>query len=287
MLYLKEFVLLTEDMEYNLILNEKRRIYNNVYPCNIFTTKSFRNITFSPITLFYGENGSGKTTLLHIIGKKIGAEARKSMNKGKYFDDYVASCSCNIVNTESLEEIKVVSSDDVFDYLLDVEAINSHINRKKEEICEEYLKYKYNSSSDFYNHYDELKNKVAANSQTMSKFTRDRIGNNNIISHSNGETALLYWERAIKENGIYILDEPENSLSASNILKLKKFIEDSMRFFNCQFIISTHSPFLLSIGGATIYDLDSEPVSIRRWTELENVKVYYQFFLNHKNEFDE
>ena len=30
--------------------------------------------------------------------------------------------------------------------------------------------------------------------------------------------------------------------------KLKKFIEDSVRFYNCQFIISTHSPFLLNLN---------------------------------------
>jgi hypothetical protein len=28
-----------------------------------------------------------------------------------------------------------------------------------------------------------------------------------------------------------------------DVLKLKKYIEDSVRFYNCQFIISTHSPF--------------------------------------------
>ena len=77
----------------------------------------------------------------------------------------------------------------------------------------------------------------------MSKYVRERIGANNIISQSNGETALTFWQNEIKENSIYILDEPENSLSAVNQLKLKKFIEDSARFYGCQFIISTHSPF--------------------------------------------
>ena len=81
----------------------------------------------------------------------------------------------------------------------------------------------------------------------MSKFVRERLGNNNIIEWSNDESALIFWEREIKEDSIYILDEPENSLSAENQLKLKKFIEDSVIFYNCQFIISTHSPFLLKL----------------------------------------
>ena len=81
----------------------------------------------------------------------------------------------------------------------------------------------------------------------MSKFVRNRLVNNTIVEQSNGESALLFWEKEIVEDGLYILDEPENSLSAENQLKLKTFIEDSVRFYNCQFIISTHSPFLLAL----------------------------------------
>lgn len=83
----------------------------------------------------------------------------------------------------------------------------------------------------------------------------------------------------------YLLDEPENSLSAENQLKLKQFIEDSARFYNCQFIISTHSPFILSLTDALIYDLDSNPVVSKKWAELTNVRTYYDFFMEHNNEF--
>ena len=110
-------------------------------------------------------------------------------------------------------------------------------------------------------------------------------GNNNIIEQSNGESALLFWEKEIQENSIYILDEPENSLSAENQIKLKKFIEDSARFYNSQFIISTHSPFLLNLNYAKIYDLDSQKVEVKKWNELSNVKLYYNFFKEREDEF--
>lgn len=42
---------------------------------------------------------------------------------------------------------------------------------------------------------------------------------------------------------------------------------------------------MLSIRGAKIYDLDENPVDIKRWTELENVREYYDFFKEHENEF--
>ena len=34
-----------------------------------------------------------------------------------------------------------------------------------------------------------------------------------------------------------------------------------------------------------IYDLDEEPVDVKRWTELPNVRAYYDFFQEHKGEF--
>ena len=62
-------------------------------------------------------------------------------------------------------------------------------------------------------------------------------------------------------------------------------MEESARFFGCQFIIATHSPFLLSMRGAKIYDMDEEVVDVKRWTELENVRDYYDFFKKHEREF--
>lgn len=97
----------------------------------------------------------------------------------------------------------------------------------------------------------------------------------------------MNYSNAIKENALYLLDEPENSLSAALQMKLKSFLEDSARFYHCQFIISTHSPFLLSMQGAKIYDLDSDPIGVKPWTELENVKTYYGFFKSHEKSFSD
>ena len=92
------------------------------------------------------------------------------------------------------------------------------------------------------------------------------------------------FSEKIGENGLYLLDEPENSLSPERQQELLRFLEDSARFFGCQFIIATHSPFLLSIRGAKIYDMDEEPVDVKHWTELSNVRAYYEFFKQHERE---
>ena len=104
-------------------------------------------------------------------------------------------------------------------------------------------------------------------------------------SYSNGETGLLYLIEQIAEPGLYLLDEPENSMSCETQLKLVEFIELSARAYNTQFIIATHSPFLLSIPNAKIYNLDTSPVSLSKWWELENMKHYFKLFNKYQAEF--
>jgi len=50
--------------------------------------------------------------------------------------------------------------------------------------------------------------------------------------------------------------------------------------------IATHSPFLLSIPNAKIYDLDSIPVVTKKWFELKNIKIYYNFFKENESKFE-
>lgn len=286
MIYLKSFDLLTESQEHGIVFGqERRRIFNSYYPIGIFTQKDFYEITFDRITIFYGGNGSGKTTLLNIIAEKLESQRKNSFDKGSHFDLYVNSCKFEMSYEEPME-IKMITSDDVFDYLLDVRSINANVNRRKERLSKEYLDAKFNKYDNSIDSYEQIKDSYDSKTKTMSKYIRERLGNNNIIEQSNGESALMFWEREIKEDSIYILDEPENSLSAENQIKLKKFIEESVRFYNCQFIISTHSPFLLNLLEAKIYDLDSEPVTTKKWTELENVKIYREFFKEHESEFE-
>jgi predicted ATPase len=161
------------------------------------------------------------------------------------------------------------------------------VDARREELFEEYTdakhaKYSYRTMAD----YEDLKKFVDAHRRTQSRYVRERLAAN-LPEKSNGESALAYFVDAVKENALYLLDEPENSLSASLQVKLAQFLEDSARFFGCQFVISTHSPFLLAMKGAKIYDLDSNPVAVRKWTELEAVRLYHNFFEMHRHLFDE
>ena len=169
--------------------------------------------------------------------------------------------------------------------MLNLRSLNEGIDRKREGMFKEYLENKY---AHFQMHsledYEQLKKVVQARSKTQSKYVRANLMDN-VREHSNGESAFLYFSEKIQENGLYLLDEPENSLSPERQQELLRFLEDSARFFGCQFVIATHSPFLLSMRGAKIYDLDEEPVDVKRWTELSNVRAYFEFFKKHEREF--
>ena len=57
----------------------------------------------------------------------------------------------------------------------------------------------------------------------MSQFLKSRVMRN-VQERSNGESALAYFVELIKDGALYLLDEPENSLSPQNQLQLKYVI---------------------------------------------------------------
>ena len=281
--YLTDLTLPSDCDESGFIANVKETCFQSFYPYNIFPLKQLRHIEFAPITIFYGGNGSGKTTLLNIIAEKIGAARHSAFNSTPFFKPYLKDCKINV--NGMLTNKQMLTSDDVFDKLLDFRYLNNGIDMKREELFEEYHKnkkssYKLQSLDD----YDYFKKICEAKSKSKSKYVKERLAQN-IAVGSNGENALNYFVNRIDENGLYLLDEPENSLSIEYQLKFKDFLEDSARFFRCQFILATHSPVLLSLKNALIYDLDDCPVTTKKWTKLENMIKYFEFFESYKAEF--
>lgn len=104
---------------------------------------------------------------------------------------------------------------------------------------------------------------------------------------SNGETAFRYFVDSVNDDALVLMDEPENSLSADWQNELMNFLAGAIREFRCQLVIATHSPFLLSIPGARIYDLDAEPIQVSKWYHLTNMRCYYELFSKNSFLFEE
>ena len=292
MLYLRNFSLPSEGREVAFLsrdVENKRTCYGNRYPFGFFLNKGVPQLTFEPITIFCGGNGSGKTTLLNLIGETLELQRSAPFNRSSFYSQYLKLCQAETTHdfTRTVRAAsRVITSDDVFDYLLDFRNLKENIDVKRKELLSEYTEKRYSklqmrSLEDL----DELRKVVDAQRHTGSRYVNENLMRD-IPGQSNGESAFLYFTRHIQEGRLYLLDEPENSLSAALQLELAQFLEDSARFYRCQFVIATHSPFLLALKGAKIYDLDRVPVESCSWTEVPNVRTFYDFFRKHKEEFE-
>ena len=269
---------------------------DNEYPCGIFGPKGLPEIWFRKATIFYGGNGSGKSTLLNLIAAKLGLERIAPFNSSELFDAYAAACEYTAGEDDEgfpqriPDGSRIITSDDIFDYMLAVRANNAEIEAEIERGKDEYRRLKYGETVKFegMKDYDELRLQVLARRPSVSrrKFLR-RTAGTEVKLNSNGETALEYFETKLKNDTLYCLDEPENSMSPAMQLDLLAMLTEKVRYCGCQLIIATHSPFLLSMEGARIYDLDAQPAEIRNWWELENTKIYYEFFKKNEGLFEE
>ena len=286
MIYLSRFFFPDGDREFDFRLSEKRKCYTTYYPFHVLSARGLGEIELDHITVLYGGNGSGKTTVLNVIAEKLALTRDAPYNRSNFFEKYTALCDFE-VRRPVPPDSRIITSDDVFDFMLDLRALNEGIDRKREALFEEYIEnrhaeFRLRSMED----YEQLKRINLARKATQSAYVRGQMPPN-AREQSNGESAYAFFTDQIGENALYLLDEPENSLSPERQQELARFIEEAVRFFGCQFLIATHSPFLLALRDARIYDLDADPARVKKWTELPNVRAYYDFFSRHRRAFEE
>ena len=281
--YISKLTLVSPGEEFGFLLSQKRTCYNSVYPYQIFPEKELREITFAPITILYGGNGSGKSTLLNVLAEKAGVTRHSPFSGSAFFRQYVEGCRLEGRNVP--EGSQILTSDDVFDYLLNIRCLNDGIDARREALFADYLDRKYAGHQlRSLSEYDDWKQSYDAKRKSQSRYVKDRLMRN-VDMFSNGQSAMKYFVDRITEDALYLLDEPENSLSIALQQDLCDYLQGAARFYGCQFVIATHSPVLLAMKDAMIYDLDTAPVRTRKWTELDNVRRYFEFFEQHRAEF--
>ncbi len=287
MVFLDSIVFPSEDAEWAFrVSSVKRTCYNTLYPFYVLSRAGLARLDFEPITLLYGGNGSGKTTALNIIAEKLNIQRSAPFNRSNFFQDYVDMCRVRL-EAPIPSESRIVTSDDVFDFMLNIRSLNEGIDRKKEMLFDEHFDARHSTLTvRSLDDYEALKKRNSARRKTQSAFVREQLMEN-VREQSNGESADFYFRQQIVADALYLLDEPENSLSAAKQIELAQYLQEAVRFMGCQLVISTHSPFLLAMERAKIYDLDERPVTIKKWTELQNVRTYYDFFAKHRDDFSE
>lgn len=121
----------------------------------------------------------------------------------------------------------------------------------------------------FYNVASEIDNLKAIGS----------YGDTSLHEQSHGESFWSLFINRFFGNGLYILDEPESALSPTKQIAMLAKIEHLVKD-QSQFIISTHSPILLSYPNALIYQISENKISKIKYEETEIYRVYKSFLDN-------
>lgn len=267
---------------------------NKSYPFNVLSMKGLHSLDFQEITILYGGNGSGKSTALNLISDKLGLVRNSAYNKGDFHNEYLRLCDYNLGGewdeyTLNIKDRAVlITSDDIFKYMLDTRQKNGHVRVHRSDAINDWFELRKTRVKhiDFETGegVEDFNQARKARRQSCAQYVRENLGNIE-ASYSNGETGFMRFIESIVPDKLYILDEPENSLSCELQLELAKYIEGAARYYNCQFIIATHSPFLLSLNGAKIYNLDGAPATVSKFWELPNMRLYYELFQKYEGRF--
>lgn len=224
------------------IILDRENIENfDKYPFNIEIIKKFKKIKLdTPVSFFIGENGIGKSTFIEAIAVNLGLNPEGGTQNFSF--------ETNNTTSELYKYLKIY---------------------KYGSICQ--TKFFLRAES-FYNFASEVERLDKIGTSITG------YGNNSLHNCSHGESFLQLIENRFTENGLYILDEPEASLSPQKQMTLLCYIDDLVKN-NCQFIISTHSPILISYINAKIYNLNNN-FEIIKYEDTDIYKTYKMFLDN-------
>ena len=235
------------------------------FPFNIPAVRFARRVALNErVTIFVGDNGTGKSTLLEslafcldlpLIGGHIGASA-----------GFAAARS---VKPYMTIDWKRETSKGFFFRAEDFSHFVDSVEREKAKI-----------NMDLH----ELKGKVddaiiekLSESMNYALFeTRKQYGSD-LQAFSHGEAYLTILQTRIGDKGIYLLDEPEAALSPLKQLSLMAFILDVLKRGNAQFIIATHSPILMGMPDATLYQIVEDGMETVKSKETDHYQVTRRF----------
>ena len=195
-----------------------------------------------PVTFLVGENGVGKSTLIEAIAVACG------------FNPEGGTINFNFSTR--------TSHSDLHNYLT---------------ISRGYKKHRdgfFLRAESFYN--------VASNIEDMDEIAStaapviSSYGGVSLHKQSHGESFMSLVENRFGGNGLYILDEPEAALSPMRMMRLLCYMQQLVNN-NSQFVISTHSPILMTFPNAEILEITEAGINSVNYKETEHFLITKRF----------
>jgi predicted ATPase len=242
----------------------------NPFPYNIPAVRFAKQVKLDArVTIFVGDNGSGKSTLLESIALYL-----KLPLIGGHITSSASFEAARLIKPFMEVEWKRETNKGFFFRAEDFSDFINGVEKEKNKIAGEL---------------GELRGKVKdsiieelSTSETMNRTLRQmrRDYGEDMQAFSHGEAYLKIIQTRIQDKGIYLLDEPEAALSPLKQLSLIAFILDVLKKDSAQFIIASHSPILMGIPGATLYEIQEDGMPQVNYKDTDHYRITKTFLDN-------
>lgn len=243
----------------------------NPFPYSVPAIKYAKHIDLSNnITFLVGENGTGKSTLLETLACRLQLPHMDGYSYNKPCFDAAKTLAPYLEMEWNIERSVgfFFRAEDFGDYLNSIHRIDRD------------LEIQFDLDAEVPSHIiQEMKN--SANHQLHR--VRKNFGQE-LDTFSHGEAYMHIMNQMVNQRGIYLLDEPEASLSPSKQLAFIYFIQNHLKQFNSQFIIATHSPMLMAYPKASIYEVTDSGMNKTLLKDTDHFSIT-KMFLDNPNAF--
>jgi len=224
-----------------VIINQSLFPTKDSYPFNLPVLQHTNMLELSsPITVFTGENGTGKSTLLKALCRRCNIHIWEGMQRTKYnFNRY----------------------ENMLQHALDIQWVDGSVPGSF-------------FSPELFRNFSQLVDDWAISSPGMLEY----YGGESLTDKSHGQSCMAYFKSIYKVKGLHFMDEPEAALSPKTQLDLLDVLIKMSVDGHAQFIISTHSPILMSCRQAELYSFDNDSIDHISYKETQHYKIYKKFF---------
>jgi predicted ATPase len=217
------------------------------YPFSIPAIGSLQSrLRFSPgATLFVGESGSGKSTLIEAIAVAAGFNAEGGTSNFRF-------------STRSSE---------------------SDLHR-----CVRLARTERRPRTGFFFRAESFFNVATAieelDQEPGGRRVIDSYGGRSLHEQSHGESFMAVVKHRFGPEGLYILDEPEAALSVQRQIELLRELHLHVVKKGSQLVVATHSPVLMALPGALIYQLGDEGITRIEYEQTAAFRLTRDFIVD-------
>lgn len=196
----------------------------------------------APIVMFVGSNGSGKSTLMEALAYQLGCNPEGGSRNFNFDTASTLSALHTVMRLGRL----IPRNTDRFFYRADAFHVLATEMRRLDE------------------------------DPSAGPPIKNSYGGQDLHEMSHGQSVMRLLRYRFRARGIYLMDEPEAALSPETQLEvLARIIQLTKE--GARFVIATHSPLLMALPGARIYELSEAGVEPRAYHELNHVRLYRRF----------